>query len=128
MIFKYFVDTVEKETLQCNVVIKSDPYFFKTVLIHIISFDIELLKNFIVCDEFYKFVIVVDLIVLDVKFLEMFVILEVCLDQRESLLDVLHVYQVKTFKASKLSDCFDDILYVLLTQGAVLEPEIGQLD
>ena len=94
MIFKYFVDTVEKETFQCYVVIESDPYFFKTVLIHIVSFDIELLKNFIVCDEFYKFVIVVDLIVLDVKFLEMFVILEVCLDQRKCLLDVLHVYQV----------------------------------
>ena len=80
MIFKYFVDTVKKKTLECNVVVESDPNFFKTVLVHIISFDIEFLKNFVICDKFYKFVIVVDLIVLDVKFLEMFVIFKICLN------------------------------------------------
>ena len=80
MIFKYFVDTVEKEALQCNVVIESDPDFFKTVFVHIISLDIELFKNLVISDKFNKFVIVVDLIVLNVKFLEMFVILEVRLD------------------------------------------------
>ena len=72
--------------------------------------------------------VVVDLIVLDVELFQVFMVLEVCFDQGQRFLNVLHVDEDKPFKATKLTDGLQNVLYVLFAQWTVFKPKFGQFN
>ena len=53
LIFKHFINAIKNEIFQHDVVIESGPDLFKTMLVHVVSFDVERLERFVVCDELY---------------------------------------------------------------------------